>query len=220
VTAADAVLFDLDGCLVDSRRAFAASINAALEAHGRPSCAEADLVRFIGPPLHATFEELLGGPGPDVESCVAAYRERYREQGAVESAVFPGIVEALAELSARVPLAVATSKPQPSAESLLEALGLRQWFCGIAGPSFEARAEPKAVTMRRALDLLPRRPAAAVMVGDRRYDIEGAKAHGLRAVGVLWGAGSEDELRAAGADALASTPAELPALVLSAAARG
>jgi phosphoglycolate phosphatase len=214
VRAAGAVLFDLDGVLVDSRHAFAASINAALVAHGRPEQRSDDLVRFLGPPLHATFEELLGGEGPDVESCVAAYRARYKERSAAESAVFDGIPEALEQLSARVPLAVATSKPQPSAEALLEALGLRRYFRGIAGPSFQARAESKATTISRALELLPPGAGPVTMVGDRLYDVEGARAHGLPCVGVLWGAGTEDELRTAGAAAFATAPAELPGLLL------
>lgn len=212
MTAAGAVLFDLDGVLVDSRHAFATSVNAALAAHGREARAPEDLVRFLGPPIHGTFEELLGERGPAVDACVEAYRARYREHAAAESTVFDGIPEAL-EALAPLPLAVATTKPQPVAEALLEALDVRRFFLGIAGPSLDARAETKAVTMSRALELLPTGAEPVVMVGDRRYDVEGARAHGLRCIGVLWGAGTEAELREAGADALATTPGELPALL-------
>jgi phosphoglycolate phosphatase len=198
-----AVLFDLDGVLVDSRVPFARCVNAALERHSLPARPEAELHRFLGPPLHATFEAL--GAGEQTQSCVDAYRERYRECAAQETPVFDGVPEMLSSL--RVPLGVATSKPRALAEPLLEALGLRDRFAVVAGPSLDAEGEGKGVTLGRALAFLP----AAAMVGDRRYDMAAAREHGLRAVGVLWGIGDEQELLEAGAHALARTPAELSA---------
>jgi phosphoglycolate phosphatase len=213
VTSADAVLFDLDGVLVDSRRAFAASINAALAANGAETLPDEQLHPFLGPPLHETFETLLGGPGPAVDACVDAYRSRYREMAAAESAVFDGIPEALEELGARVPLVVATSKAQALAVPLLEALGVAHHFTGIAGPPLAARHETKGETMGRALAMLPAGCARPVMVGDRKYDVLGAREHGMPCIGVLWGAGTAHELREAGADVLADAPADLPALL-------
>ncbi|MEY2533213.1 MAG: phosphoglycolate phosphatase [bacterium] len=209
--AADGVLFDLDGVLVDSRVPFARCVNAALEAQGIPARAEVDLHPYIGPPLHATFEVLLDGRAQEpglVEACVDAYRARYREAAATETALVPGIAAVLEHLAARVPLVVATSKPAALAEPLLRALGLREHFGAVTGPSLAARSEHKAETVGRALQTLPgcRRP---VMVGDRRFDVVAAAAHGVACVGVLWGIGSEQELRAAGAVAIAREPAEI-----------
>jgi phosphoglycolate phosphatase len=210
----DAVIFDLDGVLADSRIAFARCVNAALVAAGVPERPDADLHRFLGPPLHATFEELTGDPAL-AQGCVDAYRERYRSHSAAETTVPEGMADAIAALASRMPLAVATSKPLALTEPLLEALGLLEHFTAVEGPALEARAEPKAETIRRALARLPA-GGRAVMVGDRRFDVEGAHAHGLPCIGVLWGIGSEEELRAASADMLVRTPAELLDAVLGA----
>jgi phosphoglycolate phosphatase len=131
---------------------------------------------------------------------------------AAESAVFDGIPEVLDALAQTMPLVVATSKSQALAEPLLEQLGLRDRFAAIYGPSLQARDEAKSLTIARALEGLPhaRRP---VMVGDRKFDVLGARAHELPCIGVLWGIGSERELREAGATALAREPGELVALL-------
>ncbi len=207
----DAAIFDLDGVLADSRVAFARCVNAALVAAGVPERPAADLHRFLGPPLHATFVELTGDASL-AQGCLDTYRARYREHAATETTVPDGVADAVATLAARMPLAVATSKPRALSAPLLEALGLFGHFDVVEGPSLDARAEPKAETIRRALLGLP--PGARpVMVGDTRFDVIGAHAHGLPCIGVLWGIGSEDELRGAGADAVVATPGQLLAQI-------
>lgn len=206
---ADAVLFDLDGCLVDSRVPFARSINAALDEHGLPQRPEHELHTFLGPPIHATFRDLFGDEAL-VQSLVDSYRRRYRERAAAETPVFDGVPEVVAELSLRMPLVVATSKPHAMADPLLEALGLRAHFRAVVGPDLTAVDEPKSATVERALTHVSGR---VVMVGDRRFDVEAARRHGLRSVGVLWGIGDADELRSAGADALVERPDQLPAAI-------
>ena len=130
----------------------------------------------------------------------------------VETTVVPGAREALAAVAARVPVALATSKPHAFARPLCERLGLAPHLTAIAGPELEAVDEPKAVTVTRALAALGLAPGAdAPLVGDRRHDVEGARANGLACVGVLWGIGDEAELRAAGADPIVADPADLPA---------
>jgi phosphoglycolate phosphatase len=210
----DAVLFDLDGVLVDSRIAFTRSMNAALVEHGLPERSAEALHPFLGPPLHRTFATLAAesGAGEEVvDGLVLTYRARYRASAVAESAVFPGMADALAELAAVMPLVVATSKSKALAEPLLEELELRSYFQAVHGPSLQARDESKSLTIARALEGLPyaRRP---VMVGDRKFDVLGARAHELPCVGVLWGVGSERELREAGATVLVEEPADLPVL--------
>jgi phosphoglycolate phosphatase len=210
---ADAVIFDLDGVLVDSRAAFAGSVNAALAAHGHAQWPAAELHRYLGPPLHRTFGTLARAATEDeLDALVLDYRARYRSVMAAESTLFPGIADTVAGLAETMPLVVATSKAQALAQPLLEALGVARHFGAIVGPSLQARDEAKSLTIARALEGLPhaRRP---VMVGDRKFDVLGARAHDLPCIGVLWGIGTEQELREAGAAALASAPAELPALL-------
>lgn len=204
---ADAVVFDLDGVLVDSRVAFVASVNAALREHGLEERPAEELHVHLGPPLHRTME-LYARDAAQADALVVSYRARYRATMAAESEVFAGIPEALAALGETLPLVVATSKAQALAEPLLEVLGLRGRFAAVHGPRLQARDEAKSLTIARALEGLPhaRRP---VMVGDRKFDVLGARAHDMPCVGVLWGIGSERELREAGAAALAQRPADL-----------
>jgi phosphoglycolate phosphatase len=208
------VLFDLDGVLVDSRAAITGCINHALAANGLPERDPAGLYRYIGPPLLEAFAELLGEPvgSSAVGGCVASYRERYAVASLTETAITPGIADALAELASEGRrLGVATSKPRPFAEPLLDVLGMRRFFTVVAGPELDTTAEDKTTTVGAALRALG--ATGGAMVGDRSFDMVAARAHGLRAVGVGWGIGSRAELLAAGAERIVGTPAELPAAV-------
>jgi phosphoglycolate phosphatase len=205
-----AVLFDLDGVLLDSRTAIVRCIEHGLREHGVDVPAASELERFIGPPLVDAFAELAG---PDlVGACLASYRERYVHSSLEETTVVPGAREALAEVAALVPVAVATTKPRAFAEPLCDRLGLAEHLQAIAGPELDAPEEVKTVTVARALAALGLGPgAAAPLVGDRHVDVEAARENGIGCVGVLWGIGDEAELRAAGADPIVASPSELAA---------
>jgi phosphoglycolate phosphatase len=205
-----AVLFDLDGVLVDSRVAIGASMNHALASRGHAERDEAALYRYIGPPLFEAFSELSGEPvdSDEVAALVHAYRERYAVASLRDSLMVDGIDAVLSELAASYRLAVATSKPRPFAVPLLEELGLSRHFDYIAGPTFDAQLEPKAETIRVALEHVDR---PAVMIGDRVHDIEGARANAIPVVAVAWGIGDAEEL--AGADQYVESPRELVRVV-------
>jgi phosphoglycolate phosphatase len=211
----DSVLFDLDGTLVDSRAAFVHSMNHALQAVGLPPRAAAELHGYLGPPIHEALTAHMHVPSELVDPVIAGYREHYAAHGVAETAVSPGIGELLERLHGRVRLAVATSKPEPTAAHMLHELGLDRFFEAICGPGPEAVNEPKAVTVGRTLETLAQRALVrrAVMVGDRLYDVVGARQQGVPTIGVLWGVGGEAELRTAGAAALAASPGEIPALL-------
>jgi phosphoglycolate phosphatase len=205
-----AVLFDLDGVLLDSRVAIVRCIQHGLRETGALVPEAAQLERFIGPPLIDAFAELAGADR--VSACLAAYRERYVWSSLEETTVVAGAREALAAVSACVPVAVATTKPRAFAEPLCERLGLAPSLAAVVGPELDAPEEVKTVTVRRALEAVGLAPGAhAPLVGDRSHDAEAAQANGLRCVGVLWGIGDEAELRAAGADPIVAAPDELPA---------
>jgi phosphoglycolate phosphatase len=205
-----AVLFDLDGVLVDSRVAIVRCIEHALRVHGVPVPPAAELEPLIGPPLIDAFADLAGPE--NAAACLATYRERYVHSSLEETTVVPGAREALAAVAAEVPVALATSKPHAYAVPLCERLGLAPHLRAVTGPELDAPDEVKAVTVERALVALGLAPGAdAPLVGDRRHDAEAAAANGIRCVGVLWGIGDEAELRAAGADPIVSAPADLPA---------
>jgi phosphoglycolate phosphatase len=213
----DAVVFDIDGVLVDSLAPVTASINAALRDHGLAQRPAAELRRFIGPPTFSTFAELLGRPpeAPEVAAAVATYRDHYAACYLTQTTVFDGVAAMLEELSPRAALAVATSKSADFAQPLLEQLGLARFFVAIAAAAPASADDDKAAIVGRSLEALRARGGArtVAMGGDRRFDMEAALVHGLAPIGVSWGIGSVAELAEAGAVAIADTPAELLALL-------
>ncbi len=211
---ATAVLLDLDGTLVDSRAGIVAGMNATLTAHGLPPRPAAELEARIGPPVHDTFAWLFGLPEGDaaLDALVEEYRGRYAELMLEVTPVFAGVPAALAALRADGHvLAIATSKARHLARALADGLGLAPYLSAVQGPVPPSR-DDKAQTIAHALADLGH-PRHAVMVGDRRHDVEGAHAHGLPAIGVLWGIGDAQELQEAGADMVIAHPGELPGAV-------
>jgi phosphoglycolate phosphatase len=211
----EAIFFDLDGTIVDSRRPYSHSLNAALERNGQATYAPEALYKYLGPPIRITLKD-LEVPPELVEQIIVDYRAIYTSLGSEGSLVFDGMRELLTELSGKLPLLVATSKAAALARPLLEDLGLDGFFEQIVGPGGDETTEPKAVTVGRALALLDGRitrtatgKPKVVMVGDRLYDVEGARTHDIPTVGVLWGIGEDVELTAAGAAALIRHPSEL-----------
>jgi phosphoglycolate phosphatase len=208
-----AVVFDLDGVLVDSRRAITASIRHALTSNGHPDQPSASLERFIGPPLSLTMAELTGAPIASAanDALVGAYREHYGATLHAGTDLMPGIADALDRLGRDHVLAVATAKPRVFSEPLLQALGLGGAFAHVAAPDASVRVPDKADAVREAMQAIG--AERGVMVGDRAVDVVGGHANGMPVVGALWGFGSRDELEQAGADALAHDATELPGLV-------
>lgn len=213
-----AVCFDLDGCLVDSRVPIAAAMNHALTRVGAPGRDDWDLHARIGPPLLGAFEQMLVESGHDPargHDAVVAYREVYGELSLAHTVAIAGMDELLGSLQdAGVVLLVVTGKPAEFASPILEAVGMRDRFAGVFAPALDALAEPKALTLERALAHAGTRDRRrVVMVGDRHHDVDAGRACGTRTVGVTWGSGSRDELVGAGADVIAERPADLHAVL-------
>jgi phosphoglycolate phosphatase len=211
------VLLDLDGTLVDSQPGILASCLAALRALGHEPDETLDIKRFIGPPLEDAMQGLLQTCGDDrVGEAVAAYRRHYGESGFLGSAPYPGIggaVETMRQAGLRIYLA--TSKRETFANRILDHLGFAGYFDGIYGSVPGGELDHKPELIAHILSRHDIQPSHTVMVGDRRYDISGAHAVGLRGLGVLWGYGSRDELETAGADQLVESTADLARTVLA-----
>ena len=208
------VIFDLDGVLIDSLRSIGTSLNATLAAEGRPTVSLEELRPRIGPPLEETAAVLLGtSDAAVVAGFVARYRERYAATMLAETEPADGLAEVLAELSAWVPLAVATSKAEVFARPILAALGVDGRFAAICGRSLALDGEPKAAVIGRALAAFEGRTEGLVMVGDRSHDVVGARAHGIPTIGALHGMGGRDELVEAGAAWLVDDLRGLPRLL-------
>lgn len=206
------ILFDLDGTLIDSEVGIVASIEYALGKLGAPLPSRDILRTWIGPPLRATFPLALGDDAEAVEQAVALYRERFSTIGWREHTVYDGIGEAIETLAARgATLAVVTSKPDLYAGRIVESLPFGARFERVYAVTPDSRVSEKAGLIAQALADFGRPAAQAAMIGDRHFDIEGARANGVRAIGAGWGFGSLDELRAAGADAIVEAPPLLAA---------
>ena len=208
------VLLDLDGTLTDPFEGISKSVAHALAQLGLPALTTAQQRAFIGPPLQDSFAALGLGPA-GVEDAVALYRERFTDAGLYENRVYDGIPEALTALGAAGhTLAVATSKPTPYAERILDHFGLRAHLAHVSGASLDGALRHKADIIAAALRALVVPPADAVMVGDRAQDVLGARACQVRSIGVTWGYAEPGELVSAGADRVVATPAELVSVLL------
>ena len=201
-----ALLFDLDGCLVDSTPVITACLDHALVTSAGHASRDPDELRWaVGPPLLRSVQQLLG-PDADpraVTACIDAYRDRYRASAGTLTAVFDGIPALLDDLATVATLAVVTSQPQPIASWLLGEVGLADRFVAIHGPGVEVEGEPKHETLVRALASLGvDDPATATMIGDRSHDVAAGRQVGTATVGVTWGAGDRAELEGAGADVI------------------
>ena len=206
----DVVLLDLDGTLSEAGPAITAAVALALEQVGADPLDEAALRAFVGPPLEDSFAALPGMDEVLAERAVAAYRASYDLLGSPMYAGVPAALAALQEAGLR--LALATSKPQRFAEQVVAAHALAPPLERVVGSDRDAGRRTKGDVVAEALRQT--RPVRrAVMVGDREHDVLGAAEHGLACVGVLWGYGDAAELTAAGAAALAGTPAELVAVL-------
>lgn len=215
------ILFDLDGTLTDPGEGITNSVAYALEHYGIHNTDRRELYCFIGPPLLDSFQKFYGLSYEQAERGVNLYREYYRDRGIFENKVIPGIPALLEHLqTAWKKLVVATSKPEEFSLRILDHYGLASYFDFVAGALMDNSRTDKAKVIAYALKETGIVPGdEVIMVGDREHDVIGAKKNGLSCIGVLFGYGSADELRSAGAAALAKDPEELEHLLLRSALR-
>lgn len=212
------LLFDLDGTLTDSSEGICKSIQYSL---GKIGIQEDDLQKlevFIGPPLRYSFKEYYGLEGELAEQAIAFYRERYTEVGKYENRPYPGIREMLIHLKAAgAVLAVASSKPELYVEDILRHFDLYELFDYVVGSDLEGKRETKTAVIREAMERMQvtrEEQKGVLMVGDRHFDIDGAKELSLDSLGVYYGFAKSGELEAAGADYVVHTVDELEKLLL------
>ncbi len=205
------ILFDLDGTLTDPGIGITNSVAYALEKYNIHVSDRSELYKFIGPPLRYSFETYYGFSKKDTEDAVAYYREYYSEKGIYENALYEGMAGLLRSLyDSGKQLLVATSKPEEFAVRILEYFDIKKYFSYVAGAGMDSTRGNKDEVIAYALELgnVSDR-SSAVMVGDREYDILGAKKMGLDSIGVLFGYGSREELTAADATYIAENVSDL-----------
>lgn len=216
-----ALLLDLDGTLVDSRRDIARACNAALVAVGRPELDEARVVSFVGDGARLLLARALevDASAPIVDEALEPFLESYLAHPVEHTVLLPGVRETLAHLVERgVLLALATNKPRPVAVAVLEGLGILPWFPSVAAGGDVPRLKPDPAVLERAYAGLgsSRPPRSAVgMVGDSPVDVVAGRAFGATTIAVLGPFVPEHVLRASGPDHLLERFADLEALVVA-----
>ena len=235
------ILFDLDGTLTNPKTGITKSVQYALAHFGIEEEAD-NLTQFIGPPLIDSFMNFYGFSLEQAREGVTVYREYFAPKGIFENDVYPGVPEMLAALKEKgAILAVASSKPELFVEQILEHFDLAKYFDVVVGSLLNETRTSKEEVLEEALRQLgvmstdnlrqvgytkkdndivatmedDDKKATIAMVGDRKFDIIGAKAHGLTAVGVSFGFAEPGELEAEEPDFIAETVEQLKDYLLS-----
>lgn len=216
-------LFDLDGTLTDPREGIAKSVQYALSKKGINEPDLKKLEDFIGPPLRESFAKKYGMSEEEAKEAVAFYRERFAPIGVLENRIYEGIPELLSELSKQgVKIAIASSKPTVFVNKILEHFDIAKYFDVVVGSELDGKRDAKEAVVEEALRQLgilelpqDKKKIYCAMIGDRKFDMQGAKAHGLTGVGVRFGFAAEGELEAEGADYIAETVEELQQYLLA-----
>lgn len=206
------ILFDLDGTLTDSGEGIINCVIYALERFGLPIPSRDSLRYFVGPPLHESFIK-QGVPAERAEEAVAIYRERYIPIGMFENSPYSGVRELLNKLKADGhSLYVASSKPEWMCVQILEHFDLAKYFTQICGATMDTSRTNKEAVIAYLIHKNGRADNM-VMVGDTKFDVIGAKIHGIPCIGVSWGYGTVTEMRDAGAAFIADSMRQLELLL-------
>lgn len=207
------ILFDLDGTITDSSEGITKSVKFALEKIGIKEESQAALRRFIGPPLDESFERFYGLSKEDALKAVSLYRERYNDIGIFENYLFDGVTDCLKELKENgFVVALATCKPEIYVPRIFKHFDIEKYFDIAVGSELEGGKRRhkndvidevlRQICVKYGIDEsdINEVKADAIMVGDRKDDILGAKLSGIESVGVRYGFAEENELEDAGAD--------------------
>ena len=209
------ILLDLDGTIIDSGEGITKSVQYALAALGIEITDLRTLYPFIGPPLNESFREFMHLNEEQIEQAILKYRERYQTLGIYENKVYVGIRELLSDWrQSGKKVILCTSKPEIFAGKILEYFHLADYFTFIGGATLDGERNSKAEVIHHifaSCSVLDK--AETVMIGDRKYDVMGAKQMGVDAIGVLYGYGNATELQQAGADYIVKDVQELRELI-------
>ena len=199
------ILFDLDGTISDPKQGICGCVQYALRSFGIEEPELDRLEPFIGPPLAESFMKYYNFTAEQAQEAVEKYRERFSVTGKYENVLYPGMGALLHDLKASgATLAIASSKPTVYVEDILVHFGIREYFDIVVGSELDGRRVHKEEVVAEVLSQLAARgesdPDKMVMIGDRSFDVEGAKAIGAHCIAVSYGYAQPGELENAGAE--------------------
>ena len=185
-----AVLFDLDGTLIDSRADLTDAVNAALDAIGRERQPMEKVVRHVGNGMHALLTAVLG-PTPDevLDAAITTFRTFYEAHCLDNTKLYPGVADTLKTLAKKTPLAVVTNKPRGYSEKMLGGLGVLGLFKTVVGGDTLPEKKPHPAPLLKAAETLGAAPADTLMVGDGPQDVSAATAAGMKVCVARYGFG-------------------------------
>lgn len=208
----DYVIFDFDGTVADTGEGILRSLQYSFEAMGDPVPDLNDLKKFIGPPVYYSYTTFYGISEDKVDLYVKKYRERYREKGIYESKVYEGVKELITSLKEKgIKVGIASSKPEQLIYAVADYLEITNLFDAIVGvKSDNSKHSTKAGLIIQAIENLGAKDKNKVlMVGDRKFDIDGAHDAGIKCCGALWGFGNEEEFKAHNAEFIVELPEDV-----------
>lgn len=207
------ILWDLDGTLTDPKKGIINCFQFSLREHDMPVPPENELLWCIGPPLLHSFKQILPNATEELlSSLVTKFRERYAKSGVYENEIYPGIESLLIDLQDRKNF-LATAKPHVFALTVIDYFKLGSYFSNLYGSELDGTRAEKDELIAHILKSENFAAENAIMIGDRKYDVIGAKRLGLTSIGVTWGYGGHQELDDAGADYIVNSVDELKNLL-------
>ncbi len=214
------VFFDLDGTITEPEEGIINGVLYALSKFGIMVEDRTTLYPYIGPPLRDSFREFHGLLEKDTEQAILYYREYYSTKGIYQNGIMPGMEAAFQTLQEHgCRLYVATSKPELYAKQILEHLQLDGYFDIIAGSTFDKSRDTKAAVIEYLLTSIAADQTKTsvdniIMVGDRKFDVLGAREFGIETIGVLFGYGNKEEFDACDCRYLAENAEEMVQIIL------
>ncbi|MFI3326418.1 MAG: HAD hydrolase-like protein [Clostridia bacterium] len=211
------ILFDLDGTLTNPEKGIVNCAKFALEYYGIHEEDNDKLRSFIGPPLHKSFSQHYGFSTEKAREAIAKYRERFSTIGLFENEPYDGVVDMLKLLKEKgLKMAIASSKPEVFVKKISDKFGFTPYLDFQVGCHLDGTLEEKEEVMAKALELLNvQNKEEAIMVGDRKFDVEGSKINAVKCIGIKLGFATENELEEAGADYVVQDIKELTELLLN-----
>ncbi len=214
------ILFDLDGTISRSAPGITRSLQYGLSSVGIEESDPTHLMRFIGPPLNVELRAAYQLSPAEIERVISRFRDRYESIGIFECELYPGMADLVRQCAAAgFLLAVASSKPEPHVRTILSHFGIASYFAVITGSVIEDELanktglDNKFQVIKKTLSALHEPPSSAVMVGDTKYDILGARQNGMDSIAVTYGYGTMSELTEARPTYTVGSTAELLALL-------
>lgn len=210
------ILFDLDGTLTDSRPGILEGVAYAMTEVGYPITADKVTTNVIGPPIADCLRAYYGFSVEEANRALAIYREYYKKGALFNNNLYEGVIPMLKALKEKgLSLYLATGKPLCFSVPICERFGIAPFMTDFFATGLDGSYGDKPSLLAHILQTCNLKAEDGVMVGDRRYDMEGASANRMDSVGVLWGYGDREELQSAGATYFAKDAKELTEILLS-----